>query len=133
MIRHGREQLEYSRIEMKQIFATLMLVLITATGLMAHSKVETSNPADGEILQTAPTAIELNFEKPVRVTKVNLSHKGGDTDHDLRLEIPTKDYVKSMTLTPELYGVGTYLIEWRALAEDGHAMKGDFTFTVKTE
>jgi len=28
-------------------------------------------------------------------------------------------------------GAGTYRIEWRGLGIDGHAMQGEFTFTVE--
>lgn len=118
---------------MRQLITSIAIFLMLTSGLLAHSKVKTSSPADGDSLSEPPSSIELNFEKPARVTKVTLEHTSGDEDHDLRLDIPTKEYVKSITLSPELYGAGSYNIEWRALAKDGHAMKGGFSFTVKAE
>ena len=118
---------------MRQLLTSFAIVLMLTSGLLAHSKVKTSSPADGDSLSEPPSSIELHFEKPARVTKVTLEHTDGDEDHDLRLDIATKEYVKSLSLSPELYGAGSYKIEWRALAVAGHAMKGGFSFTVKAE
>lgn len=118
---------------MRTLFIAIILSLTLIANAYAHSKVKTSLPADGAELGQIPSSIEINFEMPARVTKVSLSHTEGAEDHEDRLDIPTKDFVTSLSLTPELYGAGQYEIEWRALAEDGHAMKGSFSFTVKAE
>jgi methionine-rich copper-binding protein CopC len=30
-------------------------------------------------------------------------------------------------------GPGTYVVQWRCIADDGHVMRGDFTFEVVPE
>lgn len=42
---------------------------------------------------------------------------------------PKQLYVQ---MTPPL-GEGTYVVQWRCIADDGHVMRGDFTFTVTAE
>lgn len=88
-------------------------------------------PADGSTLEQFPEQIEIMFDQPARVTKVTLNYKGQDGAQEYRLELPTKDFVNQLILNPQSYGDGVYQINWRALAKDGHAMKGSFSFTIK--
>jgi methionine-rich copper-binding protein CopC len=118
---------------MKNIIATLILLGALTNSAFAHSKVDTFSPADGDVLTEVPEAIAMSFAKPARITKVSVSHTKGSEEHDIRLDIPTKEFVKTIEFSPDLFGAGTYLVEWRALAEDGHALKGEFSFTVKSE
>ncbi|MEW7008460.1 MULTISPECIES: copper resistance CopC family protein [unclassified Lentilitoribacter] len=118
---------------MKNIIATLILMGAFINSAFAHSKVDTFSPADGDVLTEVPEVITMNFAKPARITKVSVSHTEGSEDHDIRLDIPTKEFVKIIEFSPKLFGAGTYQVEWRALAEDGHALKGEFSFSVKSE
>ena len=40
-------------------------------------------------------------------------------------------FTKRYQIPFEAVGVGKYLIEWRGLGEDGHALNGNFSFTVE--
>ena len=91
---------------------------------------KSTSPANEAELNAVPEMLHLNFAKPARVLKVVMTHSANDESHEVRLELPTKDAVQEMHLTPEFEGAGTYKIEWRALGLDGHVIKGDFTFDV---
>jgi methionine-rich copper-binding protein CopC len=45
---------------------------------------------------------------------------------------PTDPKQLYVQMTPPL-GEGTYVVQWRCIADDGHVMRGDFTFTVTAE
>lgn len=77
-----------------------------------------------------PASINLTFAKAARVTKVTLTHTIGDASHVDRLELPSKKFITEMELTPEPRGAGDYKVDWRALGEDGHVLKGSFSFTI---
>ncbi len=105
------------------------LLFLGATTAFAHSKLNTTEPADGAVLAQAPPHIVLTFAKRIRLTRVRMTHDAGDTvDLDLgeqtafatRFELPLKDM-----------GSGLYRIEWRGLSGDGHAMRKTVTFRVQ--
>ena len=112
----------------KAALATVLLALAASVSL-AHSPVDRTTPEDGSVLMEAPSHIVLNFDRQIRLTRVQVA--GGDgatTDLDLegqkrftdRFEVPLKDM-----------GSGLYRIEWRGLSPDGHVMRNEFTFRVE--
>ena len=114
---------------MKSALLLACLLALAAVEAGAHSDIETSVPANGAVLDGAPAEIELAFDKPVRVTRIQLTvDQGAPVDLDLgeqvsfatRIRIPLADK-----------GSGSYRIEWRGLADDGHAMRGELEFEVR--
>ena len=126
----------------KNLFSALLLILpLTA---LAHSRLDSSFPKDGERLDLAPPEIILVFKSPTKLIKVDmekLSDKkrksllgklfGSDdsesvlTDTSFLLKLGKRHVISLPSLE-----MGDYKVFWRALAEDGHVIKGEFTFTV---
>lgn len=107
--------------------AFLALALVTQAGF-AHSSKEGTTPPDGEVLSTSPESIGMTFDMPMRVTMISLTDQDG-TEHDLTRQ----DNMQPVTVfnaKPQALGIGKYKVEWRGLAEDGHAMQGTFSFEV---
>ncbi len=105
------------------------LLILSATAAVAHSKLNTTAPANGAVLAQAPARIVLSFAKRIRLTKVRLRH--GDkaaVDLDLRGQ---KGFATRIAIPIPGGGSGLYRIEWRGLAADGHAMRGRFSFRVQ--
>lgn len=105
------------------------LFALAAVDAGAHSDIETTVPANGAVLSEAPAEVELEFAKPIRVTRIQLTvDQGAPVDLDLgeqasfatRIRIPFPDN-----------GSGSYRIEWRGLADDGHTMRGELEFEVR--
>lgn len=111
----------------------VLTTLMIATTAFAHSPVKETSPANGAVLETVPEMLHMTFAAPARVMKVTMTHSKNDASHESRLEIPTRDMVEEIHLTPEFMGSGNYLVEWRALGEDGHVLKGTFSFDVAGE
>ena len=120
---------------MKQIFQTLSIILLSflwlLTSAMAHSPLKSTSPENKATVNAVPTEITINFGKPARLTKVTLIHSTSDKTHSDKVALPSKKFEKSFKLIPEFRGAGKYQVDWRALSNDGHALKGSFTFSVE--
>jgi hypothetical protein len=64
--------------------------------------------------------------------KVEVTHTtaDGSASQMVELDIPSRAMTEMLTFPAPNMGAGTYLIEWRVLGEDGHAMDGTVTYTV---
>jgi len=120
---------------MKPITACLMAALVV-TLLMsavapssAHSRKETTVPADGASLTEPPSVIAMEFDAPMRITAVSLVNGAGETIGFKATTGPRA--VTRYEATPPALGPGDYVVEWRGLADDGHPMQGRFAFTVE--
>ena len=112
-----------------QLFVLSFLVFFGGGLVWAHSKQETTVPANNAVLTEAPAELVLKFDKPMRITKLALTDQAG-TDYEVQRTDQMKHVLK---LVAQLDTVpnGEYQVDWRGLSEDGHPMKGTFSFTVK--
>ena len=111
--------------------AAVSFALATASPAAAHSRPEATAPADGEVVAAAPAVISISFDKPMRVTTIELT--GGDGDGDT-FALERTDEMAPVThfeATPPPLPAGHYTVTWRGLSEDGHAMSGRFSFEVR--
>ena len=105
------------------------LILLSATAALAHSKLDTTMPANGAVLAQAPESIVLTFAKRLRLTRVRMIHNDGPA---LDLDLGGQKSFRTRFAFPLAgKGRGLYRIEWRGLAADGHVMRGRFGFRVK--
>ena len=116
------------RLSLQLLMASF--VLFFGAGLSwAHSKQETTTPANNAVLYEAPSELVLQFDKPMRITKLALTDQAGK-----EYKVQRTDQMKHvLKLVAQLDPVpnGEYQVDWRGLSEDGHPMKGTFSFTVK--
>lgn len=113
---------------MKKTLALIFAALLSSH-VLAHSRTDMTVPKDGATVEKAPTQIQLKFNKDIRLTKVEAFHPGG-MSHVLDTQ-SLKGFESHFTLPFQAMGNGLYRIEWRGLGTDGHAMQGEFSFTVK--
>ncbi|MGV6839751.1 MAG: copper resistance CopC family protein [Planktomarina sp.] len=112
---------------MKLLLATVFAAAL-GTLAVAHSKINTTVPADGAQLASPPQMINLSFAKKIRLTKVEVSISGGE---ELSLDLSQhKSFATQFDLPLPSQAKGPYTIEWRGLSQDGHVMQGSFTFEV---
>jgi methionine-rich copper-binding protein CopC len=109
---------------------TFGVALIGLTALVqAHTKLEKSEPAAGASV-SAPKQIELWFNEKVdpAVSKIELTSAAG------KVTLGPTHTMGGKTLMAGITGkiaAGTYTVAWQTAGDDGHVVKGDFTFTVK--
>lgn len=107
--------------------------LIFAGAASAHATVSSSDPADGERLQSAPTSMTITFDEPVdlgRIGYLNVTdQQGGRVDTGTAAH-PGGDATKiTTTLKPGLPD-GTYTGSYRVISADSHPVAGVIRFVV---
>jgi methionine-rich copper-binding protein CopC len=115
--------------------ATVTLSLVVLLGLplpaSAHSELIDSNPQADSTVSKAPSQVELMFDEPIQsqggsiVVTLN-----GDTVSD-----PSTFTTENTTASVQLEAAdepGTYQVEYRIVAADGHPGDGAFSYTLAT-
>jgi methionine-rich copper-binding protein CopC len=128
----------------KHFFVFLLLMLMLPISASAHSPLASLSPEDGASLDQTPPQIEMVFKSPAKLIKVEMlklnansngsllgSLFGGSEGDEVSLG---KDFLMKVAEThaialPQLT-IGNYAVAWRAMGEDGHVIKGDFSFKV---
>ena len=105
----------------------LLVLLLIAPAVNAHSPLIATMPADGAVLESAPNNLQLTFNGKARLARLLLSRDGADIPlgNDHLMQKATQHDVPLPALAD-----GRYQVRWRALSADGHIIKGTFAFTV---
>lgn len=106
----------------------LAVLLMAAPAAWAHSLLQESQPARGAVVDE-PRQLQLQFNEPVRVLRLELSGPDGAVDLGFR---PAAQAEKVLTRDlPEL-APGEYRVEWTLIGGDGHTVSEDLRFTVQS-
>ena len=111
----------------RMVTTSIAMALTLAGAALAHSKSETTVPADGATVAAVET-IEMRFDAPMRVTAVKLSRDGSEVG--MRRETGMEPVTEFRAAPADDLAPGAYEVEWRGLSDDGHVMQGSFGFTV---
>jgi methionine-rich copper-binding protein CopC len=119
----------------------VLLLYLLPQLAMAHSRLLDTKPANGAILQQAPTVLQLNFSTPVenRLNTLEISKVLHDKS---TLETTANAHTDWQTLGSEVGGKqvqarlpplqsGIYQVRWQVLSKDGHVQRGSFSFEVR--
>ena len=112
--------------------AALVPGLLAARPTYWHITMDRSVPADGEKVAAQVDEIRLFFSgaplmRGASVRVVNSARSlMRSSPPAAAADDPKQVFV---TINPPL-PAGTYVIQWRCIADDGHVMRGDFTFEV---
>jgi methionine-rich copper-binding protein CopC len=105
------------------------VIAIWATTALAHFPLKGTIPANEAIVSEVPAEVLMDFKGNIRLTRVTSSHDGSRA---INMNLAgQKTFTQEFTLPMEDMGPGTYVVEWRGLGADGHALNGKFSFTVK--
>ena len=126
------------------IRSLIIFFILVPFSAFAHSPLAILSPKDGAVLEQAPTKVEMVFKSVVKLIKLEdhklnseecssllgclfISNKGKNVtlDKDVLMQ-ESKQHL--INLPP--VNAGNYIVEWRALGEDGHVIKGKFRFKV---
>jgi len=89
---------------------------------------DSSMPADNEVLARAPQSIMLNFASEVRLVKLALKEtKQGEILIDFRYD--PQAAMRYMQKLPMLAAADYYKVEWAALQASGDLVRGSFYFS----
>ncbi|MEX0385994.1 copper resistance CopC family protein [Spiribacter onubensis] len=110
--------------------AALFITVAVAWGpvALAHSEQRATVPADGAQLKAPPPVIEIGFDGEMRIISVTLTSAAGEA-YDIEPR-SGRSATDTLTVDPPELPAGDYILEWRGLATDGHAMSGELKFSV---
>jgi len=120
-------------MKLEKIRSTLAVgaVAVLVTGFAMHLRLVKSAPKDGEIVTSIPTEIRLWFsQKPeVGLTTIKLMREDS-TVVELGKVVRTEDSLSVRLPLEKVLVPGTYLVNWRSVSKDGHAVRGNYHFNV---
>jgi copper transport protein len=120
-----------TRVGFGLVVAAVALVAPAAT-TAAHSALIRSDPTDGQILDTAPAEVVLEFSEAPDpgLSKVAVYDRDGEQIDHGELEIEPSDARIVMVMLPDL-DEGVFTVSWQALSSvDGHVTTGAFSFGI---
>jgi copper transport protein len=107
----------------------LLLALVPASAASAHAALVSSSPADGSVVPTAPKVVTLQFTEgvAVRADGVRVLDAAGK-----RVDRGAASASGATVNVPVRAGLadGSYLVAWRVVSDDGHTVRGAFSFSV---
>ena len=116
--------------QIRSILAVGAVALLT-TAFAMHLRLVKSSPKDGEALTSMPTEIRLWFsQKPdVGLTSIKLLREDS-TVVELGKVARTSDSLSVRVALDKALVPGTYLVNWRSVSRDGHAVRGSYHFNM---
>ena len=114
-------------MNVRAMLSGICAATVLAGGALAHSRSETTVPADGATVQ-AVEIIQMRFDAPMRIIKVTLT--ANDEEIAVERETGMEPVTEFRAVPADDLAPGAYEIEWRGMSADGHPMQGAFGFTV---
>jgi len=112
----------------------LLIALLAPQPANAHAALETSDPANGDVLATMPAALTLTFTEPLEqsYSRLELYDSVGVKVEGTSFTFGDDGYTMVLTPPGNLPN-GTYSVLWRTLSEaDGHTAQNYIAFTIGT-
>lgn len=123
-----------SRRTLRALFLRVMsvglLLMLASTSVLAHAKLERSEPKSNSSLQQAPQLVELWFSEEIEPSfnEIEVRDQQGKRFDQGGLTLSEGNKKAQIALSP--LGPGTYTVVWKVLSMDQHVLRGEFTFTV---
>jgi methionine-rich copper-binding protein CopC len=108
-----------------------LTLLLGATPALAHARLQSSDPADGASLDTAPQRVTLTFNERMTPGFNTLTVVGPDQKQYQSGDVAVDDSSVSIAVQP-LGPAGRYEIGYRVVSADGHPISGSVAFTLTT-
>jgi methionine-rich copper-binding protein CopC len=96
--------------------------------VLAHAMLKSTLPQNQAILGSSPKTIDLKFGHETKLTSIKLSN----SKENIPIKIDRNaSESNSFSVSVPTLGPDIYKVKWATLSSDGHAMTGNFTFTIK--
>lgn len=111
----------------------LIVASLLGTAAFAHADLKSAEPAAGSAATTSPTQIRITFSEAViaKFSGVELKDQAGKLIATGKAVVDPAN--KSVLVVPisEQLPAGNYTVEWHAVSEDSHRVKGAYSFSVR--
>jgi copper resistance protein C len=111
------------------LLAAVGLLIVLAPAAWAHAHLESSDPADGTTLATAPAVVRLTFSEAINPSFVTVTLTGPD-GQPRPLAAPSAEQRTVTQPIPALDVPGRYVVGYRVVSADGHPVAGVLGFTM---
>jgi len=121
----------YVRNVCRLFAAVLALLFLPASAVFAHASLDNSVPASGATLVDSPPQIVLDFDEPVE-TALGFIRLFASDGSRTSLPALSRDAADSSIVRVDVPRLGddTYVVTYRVVSVDGHAVDGALTFQV---
>jgi methionine-rich copper-binding protein CopC len=105
----------------------MLFTLVISATAFAHTALTEATPGDGAMMKQGPAHINLTFNGPVKLVKLELMGVG----HEMPTNFESNSEAKSafMIDTPGMHP-GAFTVNWAVIGEDGHTVADSYSFTV---
>ena len=108
-----------------------MLTTLVAGTALAHATLVRSDPAPGSHIQVPPTSLRLEFNETVSARTSRIELVAPDSQRLFLTVHGDSANAKVLVATvPPLASQGLYVVDWRLVGPDGHAVTGSYSFTI---
>jgi methionine-rich copper-binding protein CopC len=104
-------------------------LLVGAAPAFAHTRLQSSDPADGTSVGAGPQRVSLTFNEPMQTGFATLTVIGPDSRPYQSGEVTANGGTVSVGVAP-LGPAGRYEVGYRVVSEDGHPVTGSIAFTL---
>ena len=117
----------------RQIIALAGAIFLTysASPASAHTDLVNSIPRSESVINSLPPEINITFAEDLidigNSNSIEVFDSSGEELSQGQLTVAGPTLTKALTASDK---IGIYKVEYRAVAADGHVIKGEFTFTV---
>lgn len=113
----------------RKVLATVAIVtVLVAAPASAHTTIQSANIENGAMLSQAPSVFEFSFGSAVGLAGLELETVTGKAVA-ISFDRP-RGMQKDFSVALPALSSDAYVLKWRAVAKDGHVMKGEVTFTI---
>jgi methionine-rich copper-binding protein CopC len=118
------------KLKIKAVFVVILLGLIVMPNIMsAHSALVSAVPSASEAATTEVSELKLEFNTPIEpLSSIKIKDEAGSL-YPLK-ETSTDGKLLTGILEKPLTD-GKYTVDWKIIGEDGHAIKGSYSFVVR--
>jgi methionine-rich copper-binding protein CopC len=118
---------------LRRTFWTVAILFAVAVPAMAlHNHLTKSLPAADDVLDHSPTTVRLWFsEKPTPAFSSITVTDAAENKIPTSKMRATDDTLSVIADLQQSLPPGRYQVAWRTAGDDGHAVRGKFSFTVK--
>jgi methionine-rich copper-binding protein CopC len=113
--------------------ALLLAAVCTGVSLSAHLTVVKTQPVADSTISTLPERLAVWFSQAPsnRLSRLELRGPNGDQVIELEKATVSAEEQSLSVRLPATLTSGTYTVAWRTAGDDGHVMRGTFTFRVQ--
>ena len=118
---------QYSLWSASRLAVFAAFTFLVSASAFAHTALTETAPGMGAIIREAPGHINLTFNGPVKLVKLELMGVG----HEMPTNFETNSEAKAafMIETPGMHP-GEFTVNWAVIGADGHTVADSYSFTV---